>query len=131
MDKFLHPISLVIPVYNEAGNLLPLHHEITEVLSASVSSYEIIYVDDGSIDASLGELCKIQEADPHVVVIQFRRNFGQTSAFAAGIDRASGDYIVTLDADGQNNPADIPKLLAETITGDYDFVTGWRTNRKE
>jgi glycosyltransferase involved in cell wall biosynthesis len=131
MEKIPHSVSLVIPVYNEVSNLAPLHAEITEVLCASVASYEIIYVDDGSSDGSLDELCKIQQADSNVIVIQFRRNFGQTSAFAAGIDRASSEYIVTLDADGQNNPADIPKLLNEMLTGNYDFVTGWRTNRKE
>ncbi len=131
MEKIPHMVTLVIPVYNEVGNLLPLHREITDVLGVNVSNYEIIYVDDGSTDDSLNVLSKIQQSDPYVKVIQFRRNFGQTSAFAAGIDRASGDFIVTLDADGQNNPADIPKLLNVMLTGNYDFVTGWRVNRKE
>ena len=131
MEKFPQMVTLVIPVYNEVGNLFPLHREITDVLGASITSYEIIYVDDGSTDDSLNVLSKIQQSDPYVKVIQFRRNFGQTSAFAAGIDRASGDFIVTLDADGQNNPADIPKLLSVMLTDNYDFVTGWRVNRKE
>ncbi len=124
-------LSVVIPVYNEAENLAPLYTEITEVLQPLKISYEIIFVDDGSSDASFNELRNINSKDRLVRVIQFRRNFGQTAAFAAGFDTAQGELIVTLDADGQNDPHDIPKLLAVMQEGDYDFVTGWRKDRKE
>lgn len=123
--------SVVIPVYNEAGNLLPLFQELQTVLAQLQQPYEVIFVDDGSRDGSFAELEKLHEQDPHIAVIQFRRNFGQTAAFAAGFDRARGDIIITMDADGQNDPADIPKLLEVMVSGDYDLVTGWRTNRKE
>jgi len=124
-------ISVVVPVFNEEGNLRPVYLEIKQVLDQHAPNYEIIFVDDGSTDGSLGILRDIHDKDARVKIIQFRKNFGQTSAFSAGIDYASGELIVTIDADGQNNPEDIPRLLAEIIDGDYDFVTGWRTNRKE
>jgi len=128
---YLMMISVVIPVFNEEGNLQPVYLEIKQALDQNAPNYEIIFVDDGSTDGSLGVLRDIHEKDARVKIIQFRKNFGQTSAFSAGIDYASGEYIITIDADGQNNPQDIPRLLAEIVEGDYDFVTGWRTNRKE
>jgi glycosyltransferase involved in cell wall biosynthesis len=131
MTNYSMMISVVVPVFNEEGNLRPIYHELKKVLDLNVPNYEIIFVDDGSTDDSLGILRAIHDNDGRVKIIQFRKNFGQTSAFSAGIDYASGEYIVTLDADGQNNPADIPRVLDEIIEGDYDFVTGWRTNRKE
>jgi glycosyltransferase involved in cell wall biosynthesis len=124
-------VSVVVPVYNEEGNLKPLYEELTEILTVHFPNYEIIYVDDGSTDNSLEVLQRIRADDTHVKIIQFRRNFGQTSAFAAGFDYASGEIIVTLDADGQNDPVDIPRLVDVMLEGDYDFVTGWRINRKE
>jgi glycosyltransferase involved in cell wall biosynthesis len=124
-------ISIVMPVYNEAGNLESLHKELTEVLGGLGRSYEILAVDDGSSDDSLAVLRQIQFSDPHVRVITFRRNFGQTAAFAAGFDFARGRAIITIDADGQNDPADIPKLLQVMEEGEYDIVSGWRQNRKE
>jgi glycosyltransferase involved in cell wall biosynthesis len=124
-------LSIIIPVFNEENNISPLYTELTEVLRKLDLSYEIIYIDDGSTDCSLQRLSAIHSTDKAVKVIQFRRNFGQTAAFAAGFDNAQGDLILTLDADGQNDPNDIPNLLSTLREGDYDFVTGWRVNRKE
>jgi glycosyltransferase involved in cell wall biosynthesis len=123
-------ISIVIPVYNEAESLSSLHAELDATLKASGKSYEIIAVDDGSRDSSLQVLKQLAEADPHLVVVSLRRNFGQTAAFAAGFDQARGAIVITIDADGQNDPADIPSLLAKIAEG-YDIVSGWRQNRKE
>jgi len=124
-------ISVVIPVYNEAGNLKPLYEELAQTFQESDLPFELIYVDDGSTDTSYPELCALHQMDQRVRVIQFRRNFGQTAAFAAGFDHARGHLIVTIDADGQNNPADIPVLIEKLRQGKYDLVTGWRLNRKE
>jgi glycosyltransferase involved in cell wall biosynthesis len=131
MTKYREMLSIVIPVYNEEGNLAILHQEITHVLDKISDNFEIVFVDDGSTDKSLDILVEIHQRDQRVKVIQFRKNFGQTSAFSAGIDYASGEYIITLDADGQNNPEDIPLLLEEVHINNCDFVTGWRKNRKE
>jgi len=124
-------LSIVLPVYNEAGSLPNLIPELTAVLGRLETEYEIIAVDDGSTDDSLAVLHRLQVQEPHLRIVQFRRNFGQTAAFAAGFDYARGQVIVTLDADGQNDPADIPRLLAVMEEGDYDMVNGWRQNRKE
>ncbi len=124
-------ISIVLPVYNEAGSLPGLVAELTEVLTQLGRRYEIIAVDDGSTDDGVAVLRRLQEQEPHLRIVQFRRNFGQTAAFAAGFDYAQGDVIVTLDADGQNDPADIPRLIEMLEDGDYDLVNGWRQNRKE
>src|SRR4030066_740632 len=123
--------SIIIPVFNEENNISPLYTELSAVLSKIGLPYEIIYVDDGSTDNSFKLLSAIHTQDNRVKVIQFRRNFGQTAAFAAGFDKAQGDLIITLDADGQNEPKDIPKLITALHEGDYDFVTGWRVDRKE
>jgi len=123
-------ISIVIPIHNEAESLPPLHAELATVLQALGQSYEIIAVDDGSSDDSLPVLKQLAAADPHVVIVGLRRNFGQTAAFAAGFDQARGAIVITIDADGQNDPADIPLLLAKLGEG-YDIVSGWRQNRKE
>lgn len=130
MDK-PRSLSIVIPVYNEDTNILPLYKELSDVLGKLDISYEIILIDDGSNDDSFQVAAGIHEQDPCVKVIQFRRNFGQSAAFAAGFDAACGDLIITIDADGQNDPHDIPKLLEVMQTENYDFVIGWRTNRKE
>ncbi len=124
-------LSVVIPVFNEKDNLVPLHAELTVVLQSMEGSYEILFVDDGSSDGSYQVLEELHSQDAHVRVIQFRRNFGQTAAFAAGFDYAEGELIVTMDADGQNDPADIPLLLEKMQAGDFDVVTGWRINRHE
>jgi glycosyltransferase involved in cell wall biosynthesis len=124
-------LSVVIPVFNEEHNITPLFTELIEALNKTSLDYEIIYIDDGSTDNSYHVLSSLNATNDYVKIIQFRRNFGQTAAFAAGFDFAKGDLILTIDADGQNDPNDIPKLLATMTEGDYDFVTGWRVNRKE
>jgi len=124
-------LSIVLPVYNEAGSLPSLIPEVTAVLNKLGRSYEIVAVDDGSSDDSVAVLRQLQEDEPHLRIVQFRRNFGQTAAFTAGFDYARGGIIVTMDADGQQNPADIPRLLEVMEEGDYDLVNGWRQNRKE
>jgi glycosyltransferase involved in cell wall biosynthesis len=123
-------LSVVIPVYNEAANLEPLCRELTETLDRAGYSYEIIFVDDGSTDDSFEILQAQHKHDPRVGVIQFRRNFGQTAAFAAGFAAARGNIIVTSDGDLQNDPRDIPALVARLGEG-FDIVCGWRKERKD
>ena len=124
-------LSLIIPVYNEEENLPLLYNSIDQALTPLNSTWEIVFVDDGSRDGSFQVLRSLVERDPeHVRVLSFRRNFGQTAAIAAGIDHACGEIIVLLDADMQNDPADIPMLLAKLDEG-YDLVSGWRKNRKD
>lgn len=130
-DRPTLDVSIVLPVHDEEGNLAPLHHELTQALGGLGCSYEILAIDDGSRDGSLAELLALSENDPHLRIVQFRRNFGQSAAFAAGFDHARGRIVVTMDSDGQNDPADIPALLAEMDRGEYDLVGGWRQNRKE
>jgi glycosyltransferase involved in cell wall biosynthesis len=124
-------LSVVLPVYNESDSLPSLIPELTGVLRRLNRSYEIIAVDDGSSDDTVPVLRRLQEEERHLRIVQFRRNFGQTAAFAAGFDYARGEIILTLDADGQNDPADIPRLLEALEEGEYDLVNGWRQNRKE
>jgi len=124
-------LSVIIPVYNEEQNLPPLYEQLRSVMQDLGLRYEIIFVDDGSADGSFGILHELHAADSCVKVVRFRRNFGQTAAFAAGFDYAQGRLVVTLDADGQNDPADIPRLLDKLSEGDYDIVAGWRVNRQE
>lgn len=124
-------LSVVMPVYNEAGALPSVIPELSAVLRALGRSYEIIAVDDGSSDESVEVLRRLQAEEPRLRIIQFRRNFGQTAAFSAGLDYARGAIIITMDADGQNDPADIPALIAHLENGDYDLVNGWRKDRKE
>jgi glycosyltransferase involved in cell wall biosynthesis len=121
-------LSIVLPVYNEAENIPRLYAELVPVLEATGRSFEIIAVDDGSRDDSFSQLKSLRANDDRLRVIRFRRNFGQTAAFAAGFDRARGDVVITMDADLQNDPADIPKLLAKIDEG-YDVVSGWRQDR--
>jgi glycosyltransferase involved in cell wall biosynthesis len=124
-------LSIVIPVYNEEDSLPVLHEAIHAALEGMARTWEVIYVDDGSKDGSIAVLEKIAAADPqHVCVVEFRRNFGQTTAIAAGIDHARGDVITFLDADLQNDPADIPMMLTKLEEG-YDVVSGWRKNRED
>jgi len=123
-------ISLVIPVYNEEENVVPLYERIVQVLDPAGITFELILVDDGSQDRSLDYIRDLVERDPRVMAIQLRRNFGQTAAMAAGIDTAQGEFVVTLDADLQNDPADIPSLLGRAREG-YDIVSGWRKDRKD
>ncbi len=123
-------LSIVIPVFNEAPNLAPLLAEIDAALARQGMTYEVLFVDDGSQDDTAATLSALQAAHAHVVVIRFRRNFGQTAAFAAGFDHARGEMIVTMDADRQNDPADIPALLAR-LGDDCAVVNGWRQNRRD
>jgi len=123
-------LSLVIPVFNEADNLPELMEAIRAAL-AGISDWEVIFVDDGSQDDSLATLKQLAEKNPALVrVVSFRRNFGQTAAIAAGLDFASGETIVMLDADLQNDPQDIPRLLEKLDEG-YDLVSGYRKDRKD
>jgi glycosyltransferase involved in cell wall biosynthesis len=127
----MHNLSLIIPVYNEAENLPILYDCIHQTLKAIQGIWEVIFIDDGSSDHSFEVLKSLVETDPeHVRVVAFRRNFGQTAAITAGIDHAQGEIIVLLDADLQNDPADIPMLLAKLDEG-YDLVSGWRKDRKD
>lgn len=124
-------VSVVVPVYNESESLEELHRELTDVLGKLPESYEIIYVDDGSEDDSFEHLSRFHEADPeHIKVVKFRRNFGQTAAIAAGFDVSTGQVVITIDADLQNDPADIPLLLQKIRDGN-DVVSGWRRNRQD
>jgi glycosyltransferase involved in cell wall biosynthesis len=123
-------ISIVIPVYNERKSLLPLWVELQAVIPRCGDAVEVIFVNDGSTDGSEAALDDIAAKHPGVRVIHFRRNFGQTAAMMAGIDHAQGGIVVPLDADLQNDPADIPLLLARLAEG-YDVVSGWRRDRAD
>jgi len=126
----LPDLSIVIPIHDEAPNLRELYREFTQVLMNAGRAYEILLIDDGSRDDSFEILRELQASDPRLRVIQFRRNFGQTAAFAAGFAHARGRYIVTADGDLQNDPADIPAMVAQLESGD-DIVCGWRKDRKD
>lgn len=120
-------ISIVIPAYNEEDSIAKLHQEVVSVCRANCFEFEIIIVDDGSCDKT----AEIIEKLSPVKLISFRRNFGQTAALDAGIKAASGDYLITLDGDGQNDPADIPKLIEYLGKYNLDAVSGWRKNRQD
>ncbi|GAB4429242.1 MAG: glycosyltransferase family 2 protein [Anaerolineae bacterium] len=121
-------LSIVLPIYNEVESIPLLISELIPTLEQIGHTFEIICVDDGSRDGSFAALKEAHAQDERVRVVQFRRNFGQTAAFAAGFDRATGEIVITMDADLQNDPADIPALLAKIDEG-YDVVSGWRTER--
>lgn len=123
-------ISVVIPLYNEEASVPHLYDVLVDVLDAYDRPYEIIIVDDGSTDGSFPLLREIAAEDPRFRVVRLRRNFGQTAAFSAGFDLAQGDVVVTMDADLQNDPRDIPTLM-EQIEAGYDIVSGWRKDRKD
>jgi glycosyltransferase involved in cell wall biosynthesis len=123
-------ISVFLPVYNEEPNLRPLHAKLDAALKSLGRSAEIVYVDDGSNDGSLNILREIAATDARVRVVALRRNYGQTAAMAAGIDAARGKVLIPMDADLQNDPADIERLLHKLDEG-YDVVSGWRKNRKD
>jgi glycosyltransferase involved in cell wall biosynthesis len=117
--------SVVVPVFNEQGNVLKLFNEIKTVME-KLGNYEIIFVDDGSFDNTVSALSNVKG----LTLIELRKNFGQSLALSAGIDAAKGEIIITMDGDLQNDPADIPKLIAKLDSG-YDAVSGWRYNRKD
>jgi len=123
-------LSLVIPVYNEADNLRPLCRRIHEALAATDWTYEVVIIDDGSTDDSAQILTRLHTEDPRIKVLRFRRNFGQTAALAAGFAYAHGEVIISLDGDMQNDPLDIPRLVAKLNEG-YDVVSGWRIDRQD
>jgi glycosyltransferase involved in cell wall biosynthesis len=123
-------LSIIIPLFNEQDNVHPLYERLTGVLSGLGHAYEIIMIDDGSADATRLRLEEIAAKDPLVRLLILRRNFGQTPAMMAGIDAAHGDILIPMDGDLQNDPADIPKLLAKLDEG-YDVCSGWRKDRKD
>lgn len=123
----MRSISVVVPVYNEEGNVKELHKEILDVCKAEGYQFEIIFVDDGSSDKT-AEICRSLKP---IKFIQMRRNFGQTAAMDAGIKAAQYEYIVTMDGDRQNDPADIPQMIAYLEQNDLDVVSGWRKHRKD
>jgi glycosyltransferase involved in cell wall biosynthesis len=123
-------ISIVVPVFNELENVEAVYSAISSVLHAMGCSYEIIMVDDGSSDGSYSILTQLASKDSNLKAIRFRRNFGQTAAMSAGFDFAKGDIIIPMDGDLQNDPADIPRLVAKINDG-YDVVSGWRRDRKD
>ena len=123
-------VSVIVLVYNEVDSVEPLHRELTGVLEALGTSFEVLYIDDGSRDGSTDKLGQLASRDARVRVVSFRRNFGQTAAVQAGIDYSRGDVLVFLDGDLQNDPHDIPHLL-EKIDEGYDVVSGWRRDRRD
>jgi glycosyltransferase involved in cell wall biosynthesis len=124
-------LSVVIPVLNESPNIEDLYNELTTTLVAGGRSYEIIIIDDGSTDDTFAKLAVLQSRDPHLRIIRFRRNFGQTAAFAAGFAFARGRLVVTADGDRQNDPADIQQMADKLEREGLDIVCGWRRDRKD
>lgn len=123
-------VSVVIPVFNEEDNIEQLFEETSAVLKTLHDEWEILFIDDGSTDRSLERLVSLRDRESRVKIISFRKNFGQTAALSAGFDHASGETVITMDADLQNDPADIPVMLDKIKEG-YDLVSGWRYDRKD
>ena len=123
-------LSIIVPLYNEEENVCLLHRNITEALAPLGLRYEVIFVDDGSSDSTFDTAREVATSDRNLIVIKFRRNYGQTPAMAAGIDNARGRILVTMDGDLQNDPSDIPHFLDKLAEG-YDIVVGWRYNRQD
>lgn len=123
-------LSIVVPVYNEAENVVPLYKKIRAVCESIGETYEVLFVDDGSHDNTFEVLSKLRNQEPHLAVIRFQENAGQTAAMAAGFEFAQGERIISMDGDLQNDPADIPNLL-EKLDEDYDLVCGWRKERQD
>ncbi len=130
MDKLEETLSVLVPIYNEAGNLSLLYDRLEVALKKAGRAYEIIFVDDGSSDGSVDVLLDLREKNPNVKIVIFSRNFGQTAALSAGIDSSKGDIIIPMDGDLQNDPEDILLLLQKMEEGN-DVVSGWRKRRKD
>jgi len=132
VDTTMRPydISVVVPFYNEEENLEQVYDEVNKALRSTMKSFEIVFVDDGSKDGSVALIEKLSEKDKNVKLVQFTRNFGQTAAMAAGFEYAQGKVYIAMDADNQNDPADIPKLLDKLDEG-ADVVSGWREKRQD
>ena len=124
-------ISVVIPLLNEEENVDDLCRELTTHLDSTGRPWEVLLVDDGSKDGTVARLLALEAIDPRLRVLRLRRNFGQTAAFSAGFDHARGDIVVASDGDLQNDPADIPRLVAHLEQGGFDMVCGWRQDRKD
>jgi dolichol-phosphate mannosyltransferase len=123
-------ISVVVPLLNEERSLETLYHEISDALDPLGHEYEVVFVDDGSSDSSLSVLSRLHDETTNIVVIHLRRNFGKAAALQAGFLEARGDLVVTIDADLQDDPAEMPKLLAKLDEG-FDLVSGWKTRRND
>lgn len=130
IEKKMQALSIVVPFFNEEDNVEPLYDEIVDVLQKIGRTYEIVFINDGSQDNTLKMLQGLAEKDAAVIVIDLLRNYGQTAAMMAGFDHASGEIIIAMDGDGQNDPASIPILLGKIDDG-YDVVSGWRKNRQD
>jgi glycosyltransferase involved in cell wall biosynthesis len=124
-------VSVVVPLYNEAENVAELHREMAAALETTGRPFELLLIDDGSTDGTRQRVLELEAKDPRVRAVVLRRNFGQTAAFSAGFDRAGGEIVVTSDGDLQNDPADIPALLARLEADDLDMVCGWRRRRHD
>jgi len=128
-DRRAPVLTVVIPLKDEKPNVQPLYDELTRVLTSQEVPYELIVIDDGSTDGTFDELADLQRRDPRMRVVRFRRNYGQSSAFAAGFALARGRFVATFDGDLQNDPADLPRLLSLAET--HDIVCGWRKTRRD
>ncbi len=127
----MHPdLSIIIPVKNEAGNVRELHRQLAHVLHMHGFDYEILFIDDGSKDATLQELLKIKQSDPFVCILEMRKNVGKALALQAGFSHAKGTYIITMDGDLQDDPIEIPRFVAKLNQG-TDVVSGWKIKRKD
>ena len=123
-------VSVIVPIYNERENIQPMYEELTAALTDQPRPFELVFVDDGSVDGTVAGLKRIANKDTKVKLVLLRRNFGQTAAMHAGIQNANGEFVVTIDGDLQNDPRDIPMMLDKLDEG-YDLVHGWRKDRKD
>jgi glycosyltransferase involved in cell wall biosynthesis len=123
-------ISVIIPVFNEEGSVKKLYYKLTDVLTKIKTEYEIVFIDDGSSDKTLERIIAIRESDEHVKVLSFTKNFGKSSALMAGFEFVSGDIVITMDGDLQDDPIEIPRFL-EKLKNSYDLVTGWKFIRHD
>jgi glycosyltransferase involved in cell wall biosynthesis len=129
-EEEMKGVSVVIPVFNEEENVAESYHEVSGVMASLGRPYEILFVDDGSSDKTIANLVAVGGQDPHLRIIEFRRNFGQTAAMAAGFQNTKFDIVVALDGDLQNDPAEIPRMIGKLEEG-FDLVAGWRKDRKD